>query len=170
MNKKYFIALADYNSWANNMAIEWLYQINDEQWNLVITSSFSSIKQTSIHIASAEKIWLDFWNKVPDPVYLSVAFNGSKNDLIDIWKQASAGLKNFVEKYPEENFLQPITFSYPKGGEGSMEFWQTFSHLINHSTYHRGQLVTLLRQAGLTNLSSIDLATFYREAALCFRD
>ena len=170
MNKKYFIALADYNSWANNMAIEWLYQINDDQWNQVITSSFSSIKQTSIHIASAEKIWIDFWNNVPDPVYLSVAFNGSKNDLIDVWKQASAGLKNFVEKYPEENYLQPVLFRYPNGAEGQMEFWQTFSHLINHSTYHRGQLVTLLRQAGFTKLSSIDLATYYREAALCFRD
>ena len=54
------------------------------------------------------------------------------------------------------------TFRYPRGGEGRMEFWQTFSHIINHSTYHRGQLVTILRQAGFTKLSSIDLATYYR--------
>ena len=162
MNKHYFIKLADYNSWANNMAIEWLYQISDEQWNQIITSSFSSIKQTAIHIASAEKIWIDFWNNAPDPVYLSVAFTGSKNELTAIWKKASTGLKDFVDKYPEENFLQPITFRYPNGAEGGMEFWQTFAHIINHSTYHRGQLVTLLRQAGFTNFSSIDLATYYR--------
>jgi uncharacterized damage-inducible protein DinB len=162
MNKHYFIKLADYNSWANNKAIEWLNQINDEQWDQVITSSFSSIKQTAIHIASAEKIWIDFWNNVPDPVYLSVAFKGSKNELTAIWKKASTGLKDFVEKYPEENFWQPITFRYPSGAEGGMEFWQTFSHIINHSTYHRGQLVTLLRQAGFTELSSLDLATYYR--------
>src|SRR5688572_15609600 len=110
MNKKYFSTLAGYNSWANNKAIEWLYQVNDDQWNQVITSSFSSVKQTAIHIASAEKIWIDFWRNVPDPVYLSVEFKGTKNDLIEIWKTASVGLKDFVENYPEEKYLQPITF------------------------------------------------------------
>ncbi|WP_223233283.1 DinB family protein [Chitinophaga sp. CF418] len=33
---------------------------------------------------------------------------------------------------------------------------------MNHSTYHRGQLVNMLRQVGFTQLSSTDLATYYR--------
>lgn len=162
MNKKYFIALANYNIWADNIAIEWLNQINDGQWNQAIISSFSSIKQTVIHIASAEKIWIDFWEKAPDPVYLSTGFKGTKNDLIEIWRNASTGLKNFIEKYPEENYLQQISFKKPNGEEGQMAFLQTFPHIINHSTFHRGQLVTMLRQAGFTNLSSTDLFTYYR--------
>jgi uncharacterized damage-inducible protein DinB len=162
MNKKYFVELADYNVWADNMAIEWLKQINDEQWNQVITSSFSSIRQTAIHIASAEKIWIDFWKNVPDPVYLSVEFKGTKNDLIEIWRKASAGLKNFIENYPEEDYLQQVTLKKPNGEESRMEFSQTFPHIINHSTFHRGQLVTLLRQAGFTRLCSTDLFTYYR--------
>jgi uncharacterized damage-inducible protein DinB len=162
MNRKYFIALADYTIWADGIAIEWLNQISDEQWNKVIVSSFGSIEQTAIHIASAEKIWIDFWENAPDPVYLSAEFKGRKNDLIEIWKKASAGLKSFIESYPEESYQDQITFKYPKGGVGEMEFWQTFSHIINHSTYHRGQLVTLLRQVGFTKFSSIDLATYYR--------
>lgn len=162
MSKKYFTVLADYNFWANNMAIEWLNQINDGQREQVIISSFSSIKQTAIHIASAEKIWIDFWTNVPDPVFLSAEFKGTTNELIEIWEKSSIDLKNFIETYPEENYLQQITFRYPRGGESSMEFWQTFSHIINHSTYHRGQLVTMLRQAGFTKLSSIDLATYFR--------
>jgi uncharacterized damage-inducible protein DinB len=162
MKKKYFIELADYNIWADNIAIEWLNQINDEQWDQGITSSFSSIKQTAVHIASAEKIWIDFWENVPDPVYLSAGFKGTKNDLMEIWKKTSAGLKNFIEEYPEENYLQQVTFKKPNGEEGRMEFSQTFPHMINHSTYHRGQLVTLLRQVGFTKLSSTDLFTYYR--------
>ena len=34
--------------------------------------------------------------------------------------------------------------------------------VMNHSTYHRGQLVTLLRGAGFTALSTTDLISFYR--------
>jgi uncharacterized damage-inducible protein DinB len=162
MPKKYFLDLADYIIWADNIIMEWLHQINEAQWEQGINSSFSTIKQTTLHIVSAEMIWLDYWTKAPDPVFLSVKFNGTKNELIAIWKQSAAGLKTFIEAYPEENYMQPVLFKWPKGGEGSMEFWQTFSHFINHATYHRGQLVTMLRQVGFTGLSSTDLATYYR--------
>jgi uncharacterized damage-inducible protein DinB len=161
MNKNYFTGLAGYTNWADKKAIEWLNQISEEQWEQVLVSSFSSIKLTAIHIASAQKIWIDFWNNAPDPVYLSAEFKGTKNELIEIWKKASAGLKDFIETYPEENYFRPVTFIYPRGGEGQLEFQQTFSHMVNHSTYHRGQLVTLLRQVGFTELSSTDLATYY---------
>jgi uncharacterized damage-inducible protein DinB len=162
MSKKYFIELADYNIWADNITIGWLNQISDAQWNQVIISSFSSIKQTAIHIASAEKVWIDFWENVPDPVYLSAGFKGTKNDLIEIWRKASAGLKNFIEKHPEESYPEQVAFKKPNGEEGRMAFSQTFPHIINHSTFHRGQLVTLLRQAGFTKFSSTDLFTYYR--------
>jgi uncharacterized damage-inducible protein DinB len=162
MNRQYFSELTDYIIWADNIVIGWLDQISDEQWEQVIPSSFSSIRQTALHIASAERVWIDFWEKVPDPVFLSLSFRGTKNELITSWKASSTGLKIFIESYPEENYLQPVTFKWPRGGEGQMEFWQTFSHFINHATYHRGQLVNMLRQVGFTDLSSTDLATYYR--------
>lgn len=162
MNKEYFKGLADYNIWADNIAMEWLNLISDEQWNQSIISSFSSIRQTAIHIAGAKKIWIDFWENTPDPVYLSAEFKGTKDDLIAIWKKTSTDLNHFIEKYPEENYLKEVSFKKPNGEEGRMEFWQTFPHMINHSTYHRGQLVTMLRQAGFTTFSSTDLFTYYR--------
>lgn len=161
MNKNFFLELADYTIWVNNKVIDWLYQINEEQWEQHINSSFSSIKQTTLHIVSAEKIWIDFWKNTPHPVFLFGEFKGTKNDLIDMWKKISSDLKNLIENYPEDKYLQQVHFKF-KEQEWQMEFWQTFSHCINHATYHRGQLVTLLRQAGFTNLSSTDLATYYR--------
>ena len=162
MTKKYFLELADYNIWANNIAIDWLHQINEEQWKQAIISSFSSIEQTAIHIAGAEKIWIDRWTNVQNPVFLTAEFKGTKNDLIAIWKKSSADLKSFIEKYPEENYQQPLTFKRLNGEEYQMEFAQTFSHIINHSTFHRGQLVTMLRHAGFIKVTSTDLITYYR--------
>ncbi len=161
ISKEYLKALADYNIWTDNIIMEWLDQIDDRQWEQPVVSSFSSIKQTVLHMVSAKKIWIDFWTNVPDPAYLSAGFKGTKNELIGIWKKASVDLKNFMETFPEENYQQPITFKYPKGGEGRMAFWQTFPHFINHATYHRGQLVTMLRQAGFTGFTSTDLATYF---------
>ncbi|RZJ49181.1 MAG: DUF1572 domain-containing protein [Flavobacterium sp.] len=161
MTKKYFTELANYNNWSDKIIIEWLKQINEEQWEQPITSSFSSVKQTAVHIVSAKKVWIDFWTKVPDPVYLSTEFNGTKNELIAIWQKASDDLQYFIEKYPEENYQQLIHVLYPNGKEAKMIFWQTFPHFINHATYHRGQLVTLLRQAGFTKFSNTDLFTYF---------
>jgi hypothetical protein len=48
-----------------------------------------------------------------------------------------------------------VRFIYPNGDTGQMPYYQTFAHIVNHSTYHRGQLVTLLRQAGYDQFSSI---------------
>jgi uncharacterized damage-inducible protein DinB len=161
MTKQYFTALAAYNSWANDKAMDWLSQVSDEQWEQTLISSFGSVRQTAVHIASAEKIWIDFWIKAPAPTYLTSHFEGPKNELIDIWKAASAGMHNFIKNWPEENYTDAVTFVYPRGGSGQLPYWQTFAHSINHSTYHRGQLVTLLRQAGFDKLSSLDQATYY---------
>src|SRR5215217_965279 len=159
MLKAYFTDLSAYNSWANHKAIDWLSRIDDEQWERANISSFSSVKKTAIHLASAEKIWIDFWTKAAKPVYLSAEFAGTKNELLDIWSAASKGLENFIRVHPEEDYLRAVSFVYPNGKTGQMPYYQTFAHIVNHSTYHRGQLVTLLRQAGFEQFTSIDLAT-----------
>jgi uncharacterized damage-inducible protein DinB len=159
--KSYFIELTEYINWADNHAMSWLVQITDNQWNQVSTSSFGSIRETAVHIASAKKIWLDMWKGVSNPVYLSSEFKGTKDELIDIWKEVSADLEHFIEHFPTGNYLRDVTVKKPNGELNKMEFRKTFPHMINHSTYHRGQLVTLLRQAGFFNFSNTDLFTYY---------
>ncbi|MBB6107625.1 Uncharacterized damage-inducible protein DinB (forms a four-helix bundle) [Mucilaginibacter lappiensis] len=165
MTNTYFTALAAYNSWANAKAISWLEHISETQWKQINASSFSSVQQTAVHIASAEQIWIDFWTKAPEPVYLSSYFQGSKQELIAIWQKASVGMQRFIENC--DNLAELVTFVYPNGRVGRMPYCQTFAHIMNHSTYHRGQLVTLLRQAGFSQFSSIDLATYFITSASC---
>lgn len=163
MNRNYLIQIADFNNWADNKVMDWLQQINDEQWIQVIVSSFSSLRQTAIHIVSAEKYWVEHWEQTPEPTFLSAQFKGTKEELIKIWSKSSVDLKTVVNGFPEENYSQAISFKYPGNGRtGQMPFWQTVVHVINHSTYHRGQLVTLLRQTGFVNLSSLDMATYFQ--------
>lgn len=159
--KVYFIELAEFSNWADNRVINWLTQITDEQWNKTAISSFRSIRDTAIHIVSAKKIWLDFWTNAPNPVYLSLEFTGTRLELINIWKTISAELRSFIENYPIENYTNEISVKKPNGQLSTMEFRKTFPHMVNHSTYHRGQLVTLLRQSGFSNLSNTDLFTYY---------
>ena len=42
-------------------------------------------------------------------------------------------------------------------------FWQMVLQVVNHASYHRGQVTTLLRQLGAPPAKSMDLIPFYRE-------
>jgi uncharacterized damage-inducible protein DinB len=161
--KNYFIELAQFNIWANNKFISWINQLTEEQFNQEITSSFSSIQSTCLHIAAAEKIWLDRWQLVANPEFIATNFKGSKADLITIWQQASADILFFIESLNEKDFAKNFSFSRLNGDLFHMQYSKTFAHIFNHSTFHRGQLITMLRQAKFTSIDSTDILSYYRE-------
>lgn len=161
MTKEYFITLAEYNIWANDIVHSWFDKISDEQWDQPIVSSFPSLSTTSVHTAGAEKIWLERLEKVENPVFLSSVFKGSKKEAITVWKNTSQGLRSFIENFDETKLQEIVNFKRPDGNTYELQYYQIFAHVFNHSTYHRGQLVTMLRQVGHTELRSIDLSTYF---------
>ena len=163
MTKNYFLELAGYNTWANNIVHSWVDKINDQQWEQPLVSSFENIAATALHIAGAETIWLDRLNNVQLPVWLPAVFKGNKKEVMDLWKKASENLKTFIEQFDETKMENNVTFKRINGEVFEMPYYQVFGHVINHSSYHRGQLVTLLRQVGFTDVSSTDLTAFYRK-------
>ena len=163
MTKQYFLEVAEYNSWANDLVHSWLNNITDEQWKKEVTSSFNSIGETALHIAGAETIWLDRLNKVPSPVWLPAVFKGTKDEVIELWKKASAGLRKSVEEFNESAMREKLVFKRLNGDRYEMPHYHLFAHIFNHSAYHRGQLVTMLRQVGFTNVGSTDMLVFFRK-------
>jgi uncharacterized damage-inducible protein DinB len=161
MTKQYFKEIAEYNLWANTIVCDWLEQITDEQWNKEIFSSFNSIQETVLHIISAEKAWLQRFKKQPVE-WLQSTYRGTKNEHIKLWKDNSAELKAFIDAFDENDLNKNLDFKRLNGDAYSMPYYQLFAHVVNHATYHRGQLVTMLRQAGFRNVSSTDLLGVYR--------
>ena len=163
MTKNYFIQLSNYNIWANNIVCSWLEKISDGQWMEHITSSFNSIQETVLHIIAAEHIWLQRMNNEENQVWLQSTFAGTKDEHIALWKNTSAGLKDFVETFDESNLQTNLDFKRLNGDAYSMPFYELLAHIFNHSTYHRGQLVTMLRQVGVTNVEATDMLLFFRK-------
>ena len=162
MTKQYFKELAEYNLWANTIVCGWLEQISDEQWNMKIISSFNSIQETVLHIISAENAWLQRFRKEPFD-WLQSSYKGTKDEHIQLWKRTSEGFKNFVDAFDEKDLNTNLDFKRLNGNAYSMPYYQLFAHVVNHATYHRGQLVTMLRQAGFENVTATDLLNIYRK-------
>ena len=164
MTKQYFTELAEFNIWANNKFINWLYIITDEQWKQPVESSFANIYETVLHLASSDMVWVDRLEQKhnADFDYLPKTFKGSKADLLEIWKTGALRFKNFVVNFPEDKLSEGLAFNNSKGIAHLQPYYQLFAHIVNHATYHRGQLVTMLREVGYTNLGSTDMTTYFR--------
>jgi uncharacterized damage-inducible protein DinB len=160
--KQYLTNLANYNIWANNLVFEWLSSINEEQWSQQIESSFSSIKETCIHVLSAEHIWHQRLTKVEAPVWIADDVKGSKDEVIQAWRQASDSLLTYVSAVDESQLSTLLFYKRINGESYTQPLHEILIHVFNHSTYHRGQLVTMLRQVGYKDVTATDYLLYSR--------
>src|SRR5205809_7059967 len=130
MIKEYFIELADYHVWANNIVCTWLDKISDEHWKQPVVSSFPGIYETVLHLAASEKIWAERLKKYTSHELLRDTFNSSKEHLIKIWKEVSAEFKQFIEDFPAEALDEKLAFKNIKGIPHNKLYWQLFAHII----------------------------------------
>ena len=137
---------AAYNHWADQQFANWLRSASEEDLNREIESSYSTLKETILHIWGAEYLWLQVAKDESTDNSPARNFEGSKDDLLDGWVQASANFSNHVRSMS----LADLQTKRPRSrGDGYTVIADMIHHCMNHSTYHRGQLITMGRQAGL---------------------
>jgi uncharacterized damage-inducible protein DinB len=164
--KELLLRAARYNAWANDHFIQLLVTLDDEDLDMNILSSFPSIRKTVFHIWGAENIWLQRFESVGKPVWKPDTFNGNIIALCDAWRITSAELIRFTGLLKDDAELsRVVTGVNLKGHPFADSLLDGLQHVFNHSTYHRGQLVTMLRQAGITAIPQTDLIDFVRHHA-----
>ncbi|MDR3586079.1 MAG: DinB family protein, partial [Desulfosporosinus sp.] len=124
------------------------------------SSSFSSIRDTMVHILSAEELWLSRWIGEQGRTQLNPADFPTYTSLAERWDSLRNNNENFLLSLTEEALIKEVSFKTLKGMSYSLELWKQMLHVTNHSTYHRGQTVTMLRQLK-KQPPSLDLISYY---------
>ena len=154
--------LYDYNAWANHRVLDACAALTSEQFARNLGSSFPSVRDTLTHIMFAEWLWLERW------LGRSPGFPTSDfPDLASLrtrWQKIERDLNAFIQKLPAADLDRVVEYKNTKGHAFSNPMWQMLQHLVNHSTYHRGQITTMLRQLDAAP-SATDLIAFCRERA-----
>lgn len=154
--------LFDYNAWANQRVLDAAAQLSDEQFTKPLCSSFSSVRDTLVHICGAEWIWLErFQGRSPS----SIPNNSGVQTLAALrehWRPQAEQLLSFVSGLTQNDLDRIFEYKTINFGLYKNPLWQSLQHLANHGTYHRGQVATLLRQLGAKPILT-DLMHFYRE-------
>ena len=152
-----------YNTWANQRLFDCIINLSDDQVDREIISSFSSIKKTVCHIWDAESIWwqrLKLSERISRP---SEEFSGSLTEMIRKLNQQSIEWKDWIDNSSETQLQHVFAYQNTKREQFKQPVYEMLMHLFNHGTYHRGQLVTLLRQTGVDKIPATDMIVFYRK-------
>jgi uncharacterized damage-inducible protein DinB len=157
--------LYEYNAWANHRALDAASALTPEQFTKPLGSSFSSVRDTLAHICGAEWVWLErFEGRSPSSLPDASQF-GESASLGAHWAEQETRLLTFVRGLKQADLDRVMEYKTLKFGVYRNPLWQSMQHLVNHGTYHRGQVTTMLRQHGAQPILT-DLMHFYRERAL----
>jgi uncharacterized damage-inducible protein DinB len=152
-----------YNLWANTRLVNWLAQATEAQLEQALESSFPSIRATVQHLWGAEAIWLERLRGNSPTTFVSLQFQGSSQEVLQHWIKASADFTSFVVVQEDAFFQQTFEYKNLAGEAFRSAAQEMIQHCMNHSTYHRGQLITLGRQVGLGKAPQSDYIAYVRE-------
>jgi uncharacterized damage-inducible protein DinB len=150
-----------YNAWANRKIFNAAAGLPEEQYSRDLKSSHGGLHGTLAHIVWAEQLWLHRWLSRPNPAVPQGKDLRGLDAVRARWEEVEAQRHAFLEGLREEQLDETRVVKPSTGGEYVHTLAQMIRHAVDHSTYHRGQVVTLVRQLGAVPPNT-GLIVFYR--------
>jgi len=163
MNYQDLRSLLDYHYWARDRILDALEPLTAEQFTRPLNSSFQSIRDTIVHVFAAELLWYSRWRGNSPKALLPGDTVSDVATLRARWNEVERDVRELVNELGPEGIARSLDYQHMSGQPDSSVFWHMLQHVVNHASYHRGQVTTMLRQIGAAPAKSMDLIAFYRE-------
>jgi len=151
-----------YMLWADRMMLKAVRDVTPEDLLRDAGVSFGSLLGTMVHILGSQRLWLSRFAGI------AIERRPTLQDFPDLpawiqgWEETASGVEAFLAALTDEQLAAHITWVDPEAGALTRPLWQPVLHLVNHASYHRGQMISLLRQMGYQPPST-DLIRYFRE-------
>ncbi len=155
-------SLFAYNEWANARILSAMAELDAEQFTMPRGSSFSSIRDTVAHIVMSEWVWLRRWRGESPKAMPEWGALAEAAGLARTLGEVEADRGAFLAQLTDADLPKELAYKNLKGEEWRQPLVDQLVHVVNHSTYHRGQIATLARQAGFA-APPTDLIVFKQE-------
>jgi uncharacterized damage-inducible protein DinB len=156
------LQLYDYNRWAGRRTLTTARALANDDFLRPMGNSFSSVRDTLAHILGAEWIYLERWQGRSPKALLDPATFPTMQSLESRWETVERDQMQFIEALTPLRLGEELAYVNLRGQHYSYPLWQQLVHVVNHSSYHRGQVTTLLRQLGAEAVST-DFLVYYDE-------
>lgn len=154
--------LLAYTSWANHRALRMAATLSPDDYKRDLRASHGGVRGTLTHMLWAEWVWLERWKGLPTPPKIDEAELADVVALRDRWTALEEHRRSWLETLRPEALGEDLRYATTEGKVFVTPLWQLVQHVANHATYHRGQVVAMVRQLGGTAVST-DMVAWDRE-------
>lgn len=154
---------SEYHIWANNLLLQSILLLPQEKHIAEVQSSFSSLQKTIVHQWDAESIWWQRMKLEEQIVRPGDGFTGTLKEAAAALKKQSLQWNKWLQAAQEYQLQHEFIYRNTKREQFKQPVYQVLHHIFNHGTYHRGQLVTMLRQLGVDKIPPTDFILWSRK-------
>ncbi len=162
MNVQDLQTMIDYHYWARDRVLTAIEPLTPDQYTRDLGSSFKSIRETATHTYAAEWAWYQRWHGQSPTALLPADRFPDLAALRSAWAEHELNMRAFVDRLGDADVTRVIEFTLLNGTGGASPVWQMVQHVVNHASYHRGQITTMLRQLGAEPAKPMDMIAYYR--------
>ena len=161
--KDILLKLSAYNLWANTQLLPVIGQLPKEKQEQEVPSSFNSLYKTLLHMWDSEAVWWQRLKLLERLVVPSEGFNGDMDELIRQVLKQNKLWNDWISTAQEHAFTHVFQYKNFKQEQFKQPVYEMVLHVLNHGTYHRGQIVNMLRQLGIEKIPQTDFIVFTRK-------
>lgn len=151
------LQLYDYNEWANTQIFNRLKELPKDVYRQEVQSVFSSISHVLAHVYLSDLGWIEVFSgkSMDDSLMLQEQLKEETvskgiEEMEAIFLKLSDRYKLFLNKM--ENSDKPLVIENPNGDLMETSVFEQVPHVVNHGTYHRGNITAMLRQMGYVSI------------------
>jgi uncharacterized damage-inducible protein DinB len=162
--KQLLTSYAIYDRWANEQLFNVIVSLTEAQQEQVIKSSFPSIHKTCSHMWDAYRIW---WQRLQDDEKIIGPTVDANHPIAYVVEQIliqNQQWTDWVSAASEATLEAELSYKNMKGEPFRQPVKEILLHVSNHGTYHRGQLVTMLREVGVEQIPQTDYIIYSRRS------
>jgi uncharacterized damage-inducible protein DinB len=140
--------LFTYNYWARDRQLGACASLTQEQIVQPMGNSFSSLRDTLVHLIAAEWMWKERWLGRSPQSFPALGYP-DLSAIREAWKPVENDVRDYLATVSEDTIAGRFTFTRANGEMYSYPVWRSLLHVANHQSYHRGQVTMFLRQLGV---------------------
>jgi uncharacterized damage-inducible protein DinB len=150
MTVKDLEVLYGYGNWANRKLFHVIAQLTPEQFTQPVAGIYGSVRNTMVHVLSAEWGWLSRCGGPERGPALKPADFPTLESLTEAWRKVEVYVREFLSRLKDDDLDRSVEYVNNLGEKRSMPLGEMMQHAANHGVHHRGQVALLLRLLGYT--------------------
>jgi uncharacterized damage-inducible protein DinB len=143
-----FASLYAYNRWADCRVLDACRKLTPEQYAAEPVPGWSSVRSSLVHIAVVTDLWLRSVAGESPQTFPTEADLPTVEDIERLLDHAYQTFEQLLPTLTPERLTTPRLFR-GRSRSAVLPPWAVLRHVVNHSTYHRGQVASKLKRFGV---------------------